>query len=91
MYIYINIHTHAHAHTHKHTLHVCTCPYLVCTRSIRALLDELRDEFGPLLHRIKERVLAAVLAQRRLHLFRFGVVERIFPVLRGAGGVSVYC
>ena len=46
---------------------------------VRTLLDELRDQFGlALLRRMKERVLAAVLAQRRLHFFLCGVVERSF-------------
>ena len=49
---------------------------------VRTLLDELRDQFGlALLRRMKERVLASVLAQRRLHFVRCGVVERSFAEL----------
>ena len=53
---------------------------------VRTLLEELRDQFGHALpHGIKERVLAAVLAERSLHFVCVGEVERSEAVLRGAG------
>ena len=59
--------------------------HVVLFMHVRTLLDELRDQFGlALLRRMKERVLAAVLAQRRLHFFLCGVVEPSLAELRGA-------
>ena len=53
---------------------------------VRTLLDELLHHFGTtLLHRIKERVLAAVLTKHRLHFLCCDVIERSFAVLRGTG------
>ena len=56
--------------------------HVVLFMHVRTLLDELRDQFGlALLRRMKERVLASVLAQRRLHFVVAGEVERSSSVL----------
>ena len=50
-------------------------PHPLCKRGVSTLLDKLCDQLGQaLLRRVKERVLAAVLAQRRLHSFLLGTV-----------------
>jgi len=68
----------------------CRCKtHPVLLIHVRTLLDELRHHFEhAILRRMKEGVLAPVLAQHRLHVFPFGTIERRFAVLPEAG-VSV--
>ena len=66
-------------------LHLRTCTtHLVLLIHVGTLLDELRNIFGHVvLRRSKERVLAAMLAQHRLHVILLGLVERSLAFLRG--------